>query len=164
HSSALLPQAPRWQLTPLDDLGGAGQLIRNWFGQDNEVGRDLVDAVSQKPQLVSLVRVPLLGALVCWLRQLNDHLILPAGPTSLLDQGLRQLLLHSIQGAGRSSGDGSRVLAEPADSLADELLDVLSELAHQTFNGERWVLQDRELRSELKKLTQDQDLGSISAL
>ena len=74
HSSALLPQAPRWQLTPLDDLDGARQLILNWFGQDKEVGRDLVDAVSQKPQLVSLVRVPLLGALVCWLRPVEQPL------------------------------------------------------------------------------------------
>jgi hypothetical protein len=153
-SAHVLPGCAQWQLMPLEAPQGPEQLIDNFFGPGSKTGQELIDELRKRPQLWQMVRIPLLGALVCWMRQRGRIPPVPGQRTMLLDMGLRTLLEEA---ARPGHGDDFRV------PPTGQLLAALGQLACNTFQGERWVITPDELYNVLETVKGVEKFGGAAA-
>jgi len=158
-NQGLIKDAEEWRLTTLEVPDGVNQLVRRWFGKSGTVAEELLDQLNRRPELLQLVRVPLMGSLVCRMRQQGQIPPMPDQRTLLLERAITMLLTEGCReplGArsDRRGADPSG-LSDPADEVADQVLAVLARLAYRTFNGERWVISRRQLLQALKRLPED---------
>jgi HEAT repeat protein len=134
YSGNVLPGAPEWVLLPLDKDEGVEQFVTTWFGEGGEAGR-LLATLRRRPQLLQSARVPLFGAVVCWMWQSGEFPESAEQRTALVESCLRLLLRRAGQRA-------SETTAEEIDAL----LNAVAELAYRTFRGGRWVIEAAQLQ------------------
>jgi hypothetical protein len=97
---------------------------------------------------IPLVRVPLLGALVCRMRQEGIIPPVPENRSELLEEVIHFLLR---KGCGEAR-DGGPIQSGPVDQIGDRVFRMLAELAYETFTGERWTLTGSQLTTALRKI------------
>jgi hypothetical protein len=146
YSGNLLPGAPEWELQPLSTEGSVLELVRKWYGPGRDRVSALEGAFDRHPQLREAARVPLFGALICWLAQ-DPSQPLPAQRTELLNTSLQVLFRRACKGAA-------------TDAQVTAVLNALVGLAYRTFRGGRWVISEEGLQ---EALTQGEPLTSSPA-
>src|SRR5205807_2320082 len=138
-----------WQLMPLEAPQGPEQLAHNFYGPESKSGQDLIDELRNRPQLWQMVRIPLLGALLCWTRQRGRMSPVPRQKTKMLGEALKELV----------QVDRTDPALEVPVTVLTDLFVVLGRLACETFQGERWVVDHVALRSALESVNEVKAFG-----
>jgi hypothetical protein len=155
----LLPEPVKWSIRPLDEPAAHDFTAR--YARTPEAGARLWAELDRRPRLKSLVATPLYGALVCLAWGSDDDPTksgrLPGTWTAILEGAVRAQLSHC-----RPARGGAPILSESADpAFVDEVFEVLSRLAFETYCGGDWAVQESELIAALgRAVVPSPDLGT----
>jgi len=171
-AKGLIKEAAEWRLTTLEVPEGINKLVRAYFGASEAKARALLEQLGQRPHLQHLLRVPLMGSLVCRMWQEGRMPPVPEERTRLLRQAIEMLLIEGYQeftglpaSKMKPGANPPTVLTAEVERIAEDVLLVLARLAYRTFMGERWIISRTQLRKALKRLPREAaKLGDLDAI